>query len=182
MASVAPTSSLITPPGVGHGSAAIRRFTTVVKVPAAATGGAYSVLEQTLAPGFVAMPVHRHTRISRTLYVLEGAITVYLAGDIRPAVAGTTVHVPVDTPFTFWNARPAAPSERDGRGAGQPARVLVMTAPGGVEAYYAAVAAAISAAGTPDMPVILAASEAHGVVVDTLSLLDLVERYEVELS
>ena len=177
----APVAPAVVPPGAGP-RAAIRHFVTVTKVGAAHTGGAYCVLEHTLDAGFVAMPVHSHKAEVKTLYVIAGALSVQLGDVVRQAGAGATVLVPAGTPHTFWNARPLAPAERDGRGPGEPARFLTVAAPAGLEEYYQAVAAHVPAAGPPDVVKILAISADYGVEVDMLALLDIVERYEVELA
>jgi quercetin dioxygenase-like cupin family protein len=177
-AAVAP---VVVPPGVGP-RAAIRHFVTVAKVGAAHTGGAYCVLEHTLDPGYVAMPVHSHKSETKTLYVVAGALSVQLGDVVSQAGVGATVLIPAGTPHTFWNPRPLAPAERDGRGPGEPARFLTVAAPAGLEEYYRAVAAHVPAAGRPDVAKILAVSADYGVEVDMLALLDIVERYEVELA
>ncbi len=155
---------------------------TVAKIRAEDTGGLYSILEHTLAPGFVAMPVHRHVREAKTLYVIAGTATLLMDKRVVTASPGTTVHLPAGTPHTFWNARPEAMLERDGKGPGEPLRLLAVFAPGGLERYYAEVAALVPAGGAPDVPAILAVSAAHGVEVEMLSLLDIIERHKVELA
>ena len=171
----------IVPPGSGL-VARIRNFTTVAKVRAEDTGGVYSVLEHTLAPGYVAMPVHRHVREVKTVYVIAGTATMLIGKRVVVASSGTTVHLPAGTPHTFWNARPEAMMERDGKGPGDGLRLLAVFAPGGLERYYAEVAALVPTGGTPDVPSILEVSAAHGVEVEMLSLLDIIERHKVELA
>lgn len=171
----------IVPPGSGS-VARIRNFTTVAKVRAEETGGLYSVLEHTLAPGYVAMPVHWHLRETKTLYVIAGIATMLIGKRVVTASAGTTVHLPMGTPHTFWNARPEAMLERDGKGPGEALRLLAVFAPGGLERYYAAVAALVPNGATPDVPSILEVSAVHGVEVEMLSLLDIIERHKVELA
>jgi quercetin dioxygenase-like cupin family protein len=171
----------VVPPGAGP-RAAIRHFVTVTKVGAAHTGGAYCVLEHTLAPGYVAMPVHSHRVETKTLYVVAGSLAVQLGDAVSQAAAGATVLVPAGTAHTFWNARPPALAERDGRGPGEPARFLTVAAPAGLEEYYQAVAAHVPAAGPPDVARILAVSADHGVEVDMLALLDIIERHQVQLA
>jgi mannose-6-phosphate isomerase-like protein (cupin superfamily) len=171
----------VVPPGAGV-RAEIRHFTTVVKVGAVHTDGAYCVLEHTLDPGYVAMPLHSHRRESKTLYVLSGTLTVQHGDDVSRLTAGATVIVPPGTPYTFWNERPLAPSERDGRAPGEVARFLGIAAPAGLESYYQAVAEHIPAKGPPDVEAILAVSGDYGIEVDMHSLLDIVERYGVALA
>lgn len=175
------TGPRVVPPG-GGSLAAIRNFATVIKVSAEDTGGQYSVLEHTLAAGYVAMPVHVHLRESKTLYVVAGGIAVQLGEKVVAARTGATVFIPAGTRHTMWNARPEDPKERGGRGAGEPARFLAVVAPGGLERYYQKVAEFVKNGARPDVPSILAASAEHGVEVDMLSLLDIIERHKVELA
>lgn len=155
---------------------------TIAKVPAGDTGGLYSILEHTLAPGYVAMPVHWHVREAKTLYVIAGTATLQIGKRVLSASSGTTVHLPAGTPHTFWNVRPEAMLERDGKGPGESLRLLAVFAPGGLERYYAEVAALVPAGGAPDVPAILAVSAMHGVEVEMLSLLDIIEHHKVELA
>lgn len=175
------TEPRIIPPG-GGSVAAIRNFATVTKVGAEDSGGQYSVLEHTLAPGYVAMPVHRHLRESKTFYVVAGGISVQLGERVVSAKPGATVFIPAGTRHTIWNARPEDRKERGGRGPGETARFLAVVVPGGLERYYEKVASFIREGGKPDVPSILEASAEHGVEIDMLSLLDIIERHKVELA
>ena len=154
----------------------------MTKVSAEDTGGQYSVLEHTLAAGYVAMPVHVHLRESKTFYVVAGGIAVQLGEKVVAARTGATIFIPAGTRHTMWNARPEDPKERGGRGPGEPARFLAVVAPGGLERYYEKVASFVRNGAKPDVPSILAVSAEHGVEVDMLSLLDIIERHKVELA
>lgn len=52
----------------------------------------------------------------------------------------------------------------------------------GLERYYEKVASFVRNGAKPDVPSILAVSTEHGVEVDMLSLLDIIERHKVELA
>jgi quercetin dioxygenase-like cupin family protein len=153
----------------------IRRFRTRVRVRAEASGGAASVLEHALAPGCVAMPVHRHVGVCEVLHVLDGALWLWLDGDERRLPTGSSVVIPPGARHTVW-VETDAPA---------PARWLAVLSPGGLERYYEDVAAHVpgSAGGRgPDMPGVLAAGARHGVEVDMMSLYDLIARHGLALA
>ena len=165
----AAATALYSAPGAGL-TAPIRRFGTLVKVPASATGGRFSLLEHALEPETLAMPMHRHRSETKTLYAIEGSLTVQIANDIFIATPGASIVIPVGTMHTMWN-------ETDRR-----VRFLSVIAPGGLEKYYAEVAAVVPVRGKPDIEAVLAASERHGVDLDMLSLYDIIERHQVQLA
>ena len=170
-----PSSSdaLFAPPGAGR-TATIRRFHTLVRVPSAASGGSAAVLEHTLEPGCVAMPLHRHVA-TEVIHVLAGALTVQVGNEVRPAPAGTSVVVPGGIWHTFWVALEES----------RPARFLAVVAPGGMDVYYQDVATHIPPPGAqrgPNIEAVLEASVRHGVEVDMLSLYDLIERHGLALA
>jgi quercetin dioxygenase-like cupin family protein len=167
------SGSLFAPPGAGT-SASIRRFHTLVRVPSVASGGSATVLEHTLEPGCVAMPLHRHVA-TEVIHVLAGSLTVQVGNEVRATAAGTSVVVPGGIWHTFWVDL----------NEGRPARFLAVVAPGGMDQYYHDVAAQIPPADTrrgPDIDAVLEASVRHGVEVDMLSLYDLIERYGLALA
>jgi quercetin dioxygenase-like cupin family protein len=83
-------------PGDGTRSP-IRRFGTLVKVRAEDTDGRYSLLEHALEPGTLAMPMHRHRAEMKTLYAVEGSLTVQIGADVFVATPGASVVVPSGT-------------------------------------------------------------------------------------
>lgn len=95
----------------------------VVLVSADETHGALSLLEETVPAGW-SPPAHVHHRATELLYVLEGSYTFEVHGDRTMARAGSHVVVPAGTPHT-WQSGP------DG------GRMLIVFAPGGMEAYFA---------------------------------------------
>ena len=113
----------------GHGAPVpIRRFRTLVKVPATDTGGRYSLLEHALDPETLAMPMHSHREETKTLYAVEGPLTVRIDGETFVAMPGGSIVIPAGRMHTMWN-------ETERR-----VRFLSIVAPGGLEAYYAEVA------------------------------------------
>ena len=166
-------SPLVAPPGSGT-AADIRRFRTSVRVRAEASGGAATVLEHALAPGCVAMPVHRHPACE-VLHVLEGTLWLWLDGEERRLGAGSSAVVPPGARHTFW-VDVDAPA---------PARFLAVASPGGMERYYEDVAAHVPDPSTgrgPAMDGVLAAGARHGVETEMGSLYDLVARHGVALA
>ena len=163
------STTLYSAPGAGAASP-IRRFGTLVKVPAAATAGRYTLFEHALEPETLAMPMHRHLAEVKTFYAIEGSLTVQIGNDIFIATPGASIVVPAGTMHTMWN-------ETERR-----VRFLSVVAPGGLEQYYAEVAAVVPLRGRPNIEAVLAASARHGVELDMLSLYDIIERHQVQLA
>jgi quercetin dioxygenase-like cupin family protein len=70
---------------------------TFVKVSAADTGGAYSLMEDNLKREF-ALGLHLHRQHAETFYILGGNVDFYLDGDWLTATPATTVHIPPGVP------------------------------------------------------------------------------------
>jgi quercetin dioxygenase-like cupin family protein len=99
-----------------------------------------SVLE-TENPPEAGPPLHRHNREDEAFYVLEGDYTFECADRVVSASAGSFVFLPKGVPHRY----------QAGNAGG---RLLMIFAPGGIEGYFRAVAAAMED-GT------LASSRAH---------------------
>jgi mannose-6-phosphate isomerase-like protein (cupin superfamily) len=84
------------------------------------TGGSLSVFETTIAAG---PPLHVHDHEDECFYVLDGELSVRCGDDILHAPAGSFVFLPRGRPHRFWAT-------------GQPARLLLITVPGGIEDYF----------------------------------------------
>ncbi|MCH6162268.1 cupin domain-containing protein [Streptomyces marispadix] len=84
--------ALIQPPGHGEGLWHLDVLWTL-KIPAAATGGAFSLSEQ-LIPKGSAPPVHRHSREDEAWIVLDGEVTFFLDDEQHTAGPGTYVFGP----------------------------------------------------------------------------------------
>ena len=93
------------------------------KVRGAQTGGALTAIENVVAPGD-GPPLHTHGREGESWYVLEGSLRFKLGNDIRSAPTGSFVFVPAGTPHCFQNIGDT------------PARILVLFAPAGMEAFF----------------------------------------------
>jgi quercetin dioxygenase-like cupin family protein len=90
---------------------------------AADTDGQYSVIEDTLKPGFHAA-LHLHRTHNEAFYVIEGQVRFAVGGVETLATPGTTVFVPPGVPH-------AARSEG-------PGKMLTVFSPGGLEGAMAA--------------------------------------------
>jgi quercetin dioxygenase-like cupin family protein len=87
------------------------------------TAGTYAIWEATVPPGG-GPPPHRHTREEEGFYVIEGEVIIHVDGlDVR-ATAGSFVNMPVGSTHWFRN-------ETD-----RSARLLILAAPGGLEAFF----------------------------------------------
>ena len=120
--------------------------TLSLKVTAADTRGAFSVVDFQVAPSFVAPPLfHANSREDWWGQVLEGEISVEPKGEaVQRIAAGSWVFVPRGTAFRWWNPLP------------QPARWLLTYSPGGFEGYFVEAARAVAEQG-PTTPQEIAA-------------------------
>ena len=91
-----------------------------VRVPAAATGGAYSVVEIVADPGD-STPLHVHEKEDEYLLVLEGTARLVLGEETIEATAGQTVEMKRGIPHAWGNA------------SDEPIRLLFTATPGGCE-------------------------------------------------
>lgn len=94
-----------------------------LKIRAEDTGGALAAFESVAAPG-EGPPLHLHQEQDEILYVLEGTLRVRLGDKVRDAPAGTFVFIPKQSVHTWQNV---------GR---EPARILVIVAPAGLERFF----------------------------------------------
>ncbi|SRR5579884_853930 len=101
------------------------------KARAAQTGGAMTVLENVIPPG-QGPPLHVHTGEDEAWYVLEGHLRFQLEDDVRVACAGSFVFVPRGMAHCFQNI------------ADEPARILVIFTPAGMERFFVEFAALAS--------------------------------------
>jgi quercetin dioxygenase-like cupin family protein len=104
------------------------------------TGGQYDLIEGYFPPG-AQTPLHRHTRYSEQLYVLEGEFTVWAGKQKLVLSPGESFLIPVGTPHVI-----AALSDR-------PARGLVIAAPSGFARFIEAINT-LDKTETPDMALV----------------------------
>jgi mannose-6-phosphate isomerase-like protein (cupin superfamily) len=110
----------------------------VCKLPAKATGGAYSVLELVLPPGG-GTPRHVHHREDEVLTVVEGECEIVDGAGPRTALAGSVVRLPRHATHALRNTSQT------------PCRLVITAIPGGLEQFFEAVNLAVAAGeGTPE--------------------------------
>jgi quercetin dioxygenase-like cupin family protein len=99
----------------GHGSS------TELKLAGEQSGGDWAVVEWRVRAGDEP-PIHTHTREDETLYVLDGAITAFVADQRIEVDAGSYAALPKDVPHGL-------------RVRGDEARLLVTLEPAGAEYF-----------------------------------------------
>jgi quercetin dioxygenase-like cupin family protein len=154
---------------MGSADYSYRGFGVRVVVPSIATGGALSVIEHALDPGFVPMPLHTHAREIETTYVLGGTLTVQVGDSVRTLGPGGSLVKPAGVRHGFWN-------QSDER-----VRFLELATPGGIEEFYREIAVHIPLASRPNVDEVIATASRYGLDFETETLLDLIERYGVQL-
>jgi quercetin dioxygenase-like cupin family protein len=98
------------------------------KVRGEQTNGTLTVVENIIAPGD-GPPVHVHANEDESWYVLSGDVRFLLGKEIRLAPTGSFVYVPRGVPHGFQNVGQ------------EPARILVMFTPAGMERFFDRLAA-----------------------------------------
>ncbi len=92
------------------------------------TDGALSMLEVTIPPRTLIKP-HTHTREDEYTLILEGSVGVRLGDEtVEEISAGSWLAKPRSIPHAMWNL------------ADQPARILEVVLPGGIERYFEQIA------------------------------------------
>lgn len=87
-------------------------------------GGGFALVEHLLAPRSIAAPMHRHANEDEFSFILEGRVWAQFEDTEHVAEVGDLMFKPRGEWHTFWNA------------ADQPARLLELIAPGGLEQVF----------------------------------------------
>jgi quercetin dioxygenase-like cupin family protein len=93
------------------------------KVRGEQTGGSLTAFENAIAPGD-GPPLHTHAHEDEAWYVLNGTLRFRLGDTHADAPTGSFVFVPRGTPHCFTNA------------GSEPARILVLFTPSGMERFF----------------------------------------------
>ena len=100
-------------------------------VTSADSGGALAALEVTIPPRTLIKP-HRHTREDEYTVVLAGTVGARVGDRVVETGAGASLVKPRGIPHAMWNA------------GAEPARVLEILSPGGLEDYFEELAPVLS--------------------------------------
>lgn len=125
-----------------------------IKSTAESSGGAITLNEGVLAPGFPGPPPHRHEAMSDLFYVLEGTLTMRLGNESVEVGPGTFVHARPGVVHAFSNESSAQ------------VRFLNFQLPGGWEHYLRDIAQAMAGGGRPDPAAMAALSQKYDVIVE----------------
>ena len=117
----APTVKLV--PAGEHKTVMLFAVRFDYKVTAADSGGTLAALEVTIPPRTLVKP-HNHSREDEYTVVLDGTVGARLGNRVVEAGAGASMVKPRGIPHAMWNAGP------------EPARVLEVLSPGGLEDYF----------------------------------------------
>ena len=143
----------VLPPGHGTGLWHLDTLWTF-KIPATATGGAFSLAEQLLPRGS-APPFHRHTREDEAWIVLDGEVRYFLGDEEQVVGPGTYVFGPRRVPHTF-------------RVESETARVATLLIPGTAESFFHATGRpaqtlTLPPPQAPDVDALMAGMREHGI-------------------
>ena len=127
------------------------------------TGGVLAVVEHSMAPGILGVPIHTHSREDECSYIVAGRIGALIGDREVEAGPGDIVWKPRGVPHTFWNPGPDR------------ALVLETIVPGGFERYFAALGQLL-AAGPPDPAAISELAGRFGLDYDLASIPTLLAR------
>lgn len=99
-----------------------------IKIDGSQTGGAFAVVEHPVEPGVIVEP-HAHANEDEYTVVLKGEIGARVGEQEVQVGPGTYVLKPRGVLHTFWNTGP------------EPARLLEIIAPAGLEVFFREIAA-----------------------------------------
>jgi quercetin dioxygenase-like cupin family protein len=136
------------------------------KVTSADSGGALAALEVTIPPRTLVKP-HNHSREDEFTVVLAGTVGARVGDRVVEAGAGASMVKPRGTPHAMWNLGP------------EPARVLEVVSPGGLEDYFEELAPVLRAKAPPSEYDALA--ERYGLTIQNDWIEELERTYKVKL-
>ena len=139
-------------------------FTQVrLVITGADTDGAFAMSEQPLEPKALAGPLHTHSRESGFIHVARGEVGAQVGDEVLHTSTGGTILIPRGTRHTFWN-------DSD-----EPARVLELFTPAGLEAWFGELAELIGS-GTYSIDDIVESGRRFGTELELDSLEPLLAR------
>ncbi len=133
------------------------------------TDGALSMIEVTVPPRTLIKP-HMHSREDEATLVLEGTVGARLGDETVDEIpTGSWIVKPRSVPHAMWNVGE------------QPARVLEVVVPGGLERYFAEIAPILKQKGPEWTERYNATAEAYGLDILDDWTNELKERYGITL-
>ncbi len=120
-------------PGVRH--VALVGDTYSILVSGADTAGAYCLIDMSV-PGGGGPPPHRHD-YEESFTLLEGELQFAFRGEAMTVRAGSTINIPANAPHGFKNL------------SGAPARMLCLSVPAGLDAFFVEVGDPLESGASP---------------------------------
>jgi quercetin dioxygenase-like cupin family protein len=136
------------------------------KVTSADSGGALAALEVTIPPRTLVKP-HNHSREDEYTVVLAGTVGARVGDRVVEAAAGASMVKPRGIPHAMWNA------------GAEPAKVLEILSPGGLEAYFEELATVLRDKAPP--PEYYGLAERYGLTIEDDWIEELERTYGVKL-
>jgi mannose-6-phosphate isomerase-like protein (cupin superfamily) len=136
------------------------------KVESADSGGGLAVLEVEIPARTLVKP-HNHSREDEFSVILAGTVGVRVGDRVLEAGSGTSLVKPRGTPHAMWNA------------GGEPAKVLEILTPGGLEAYFEELATVLRDKAPP--PEYYGLAERYGLTIEDDWIEELERTYGVKL-
>jgi quercetin dioxygenase-like cupin family protein len=136
------------------------------KIVSADSGGALAAMEVEIPARTLVKP-HSHAREDEFSLVLNGAVGVRIGDQVLTAEQGSWLVKPRGTPHAMWNA------------ASEPATVIEIVAPGGLEAYFEKLAPILAEHRTP--PEYYQLADDYGITIQDEWVKDLEQTYGVKL-
>ena len=140
--------------------------TDIFLLDAAESAGRFSLVRHDFTPKALAAPVHRHHDEDEWSFVLSGRIGAMLGDRELVAGPGELIHKPRGQWHTFWNA------------GDEPASVLEVISPGGLEELFKSMAAGLD---TMDPEELARMAAYYHCDVDFSATVPLIERLGLEL-
>lgn len=136
------------------------------KVVSADSGGTLAVMEVEIPAGTLVKP-HNHAHEDEFSLVLSGTVGVRIGDRVQEAEQGSWLVKPRGTPHAMWNA------------ASEPAKVIEIVSPGGLEDYFFKLAPILTEHRTPPEYYQLAA--AYGITIQDDWVKELEQAHSVKL-
>ena len=138
------------------------------KVESADSGGGLAVLQVDIPAGTLVKP-HNHTREDEFSLILAGTVGVRLGDRVMEAGQGAYLVKPRGTPHAMWNA------------SSEPATVIEILSPGGLEAYFEELAPVLRHEGGTGPQQYYELAQRYGITIQDDWIEELEQTYGVKL-